>query len=315
MTASAYTHKISELLNMYDQEWKTCEKILDEVHDCLDMTLDGGSIFSAMEKSGCLSMQLDLLQAIRDSFKRPGSDVVATKSSDLEARKELLGKFSDPTSTPALAFLSAIPACPFSCTSIIPAVPALPALPILPSPLNVSPPPVAFTFTPPAVIDPILPTVAISLPVASIPASVHTPASSASSTIPLPSIVISALSTAASTSPISGPVPALPTMPTATPVIVSPATTVSTPISMPAPAISIVAVHTLPAAAPSHVASPASVISSPVLVLPSGEDYEVEVKVQGQDNQYAGARSGTSGMQGGFGNTESSLFLFYWLTF
>ncbi|KAI9449467.1 hypothetical protein F5148DRAFT_1291515 [Russula earlei] len=45
-----------------------------------------------------------------------------------------------------------------------------------------APPPVAFTFIPPAVIDPISPTAAMSLPVASVPTSVHAPASSAMST-------------------------------------------------------------------------------------------------------------------------------------
>ncbi|KAI9429787.1 hypothetical protein F5148DRAFT_1296459 [Russula earlei] len=139
----------------------------------------------------------------------------------------------------------------------------------LPSPLNVSPPPVAFAFTPPAVISPISPTVAISLPVASVPASVHAPASSASSPIPLPSIIISASSTAASTSPLSGPVPAPPTTPTATPVIICPATAVSMPISTPAPAISIVAVLAPPAAAPSRVASPCLSHLLPVLAPPS----------------------------------------------
>ncbi|KAI9509793.1 hypothetical protein F5148DRAFT_1282546 [Russula earlei] len=45
-----------------------------------------------------------------------------------------------------------------------------------------APPPVAFAFIPPAIINPILPTAAISLPIASIPASVHAPAFSATST-------------------------------------------------------------------------------------------------------------------------------------
>jgi hypothetical protein len=50
----------------YDQEWKTCKKVLDERGDCLDLALDGCGIFSVIEQSDDLWTRRKTFEHSRD---------------------------------------------------------------------------------------------------------------------------------------------------------------------------------------------------------------------------------------------------------
>ncbi|KAI9511621.1 hypothetical protein F5148DRAFT_1280570 [Russula earlei] len=119
-----------------------------------------------------------------------------------------------------------------------------------------APPPVTFAFVPPAIIDPILPTTAISLPVASVPTSVHAPA-------------FSAMSTAASTPPHLCPAsscalaPASPTIITVTASVTPLPFVISAPMPM-----SPTAVPSLSTAAPSVVAPTPSISAVTPMLMP-----------------------------------------------